>query len=118
METLPEALRASLNPRCQTPSLSTEIPTSRGETWRAGCILLKIKVSFIEMYLTYNKLHTLKVYNVVKFWHMYVPGTHHHNQNNKHIHHPVNFRVSSQLRIPTCSPGRNLLEGCNSLYGH
>lgn len=56
-----------------------------------GAKKLKIKTSFTEIYLTYNKLHILKVYNAVKLWLMYIPGTHHHNQSNKLIHHRIHF---------------------------
>lgn len=73
----------------------------------------KHTTSFIEIYLTYNELHIFKVYNVVTFWHMYIPGTHHHNQN--HTHHPINFIggvFSGGFLV------EDSLEGCKSRYGH
>lgn len=111
------------------PALCTETPVSCGETrgpgkWDPHTRIsssegqkkkLKIKTSFIEIYLTYNKLHIFKVYNVVKLWHMYIPGTHHHNQNNKLIHHPIHFiggTFSGGL------PVEDSRERCNFRHGH
>lgn len=86
-----------------------------GSVHLRGKIILKIKASFIEIYLTYNKLYIFQVYNLVKFWHMYISGTHHHNQSNKHIHHPINSLGALFLEG---FPVEDSLEGCNFCYGH